>query len=86
MFSFGRYWHRPLNPRKLVDVGFSRLTRTMTMQRAVKLYRLPDTITLPGFRALEARDLPACRRLLTTYLESHAKLHPVFSEEEFAHW
>ncbi|CDS39669.1 glycylpeptide N tetradecanoyltransferase [Echinococcus multilocularis] len=81
-----RYWHRPLNPRKLVDVGFSHLTRTMTLHRAMKLYRLPDTTSLPGFRILESRDLPACRQLLATYLESRSRLHPVFSEEEFAHW
>ncbi|KAL5110575.1 Glycylpeptide N-tetradecanoyltransferase 2 [Taenia crassiceps] len=81
-----RYWHRPLNPRKLVDVGFSHLTRTMTLHRAIKLYRLPDTTSLPGFRVLESRDLPACRQLLATYLESRSHLHPVFSEEEFAHW
>ncbi|KAM7537791.1 hypothetical protein Aperf_G00000059545 [Anoplocephala perfoliata] len=81
-----RYWHRPLNPRKLVDVGFSHLTRTMTLQRAIKLYRLPDATSLPGFRILEARDLKACRRLLSEYLEKHSKLHPIFSEEEFSHW
>lgn len=83
---YRRYWHRPLNPRKLVDVGFSHLTRTMTLHRAIKLYRLPDTTSLPGFRVLESRDLPACRQLLATYLESRSHLHPVFSEEEFSHW
>nr|CDS28886.1 glycylpeptide N tetradecanoyltransferase [Hymenolepis microstoma] len=81
-----RYWHRPLNPRKLVDVGFSHLTRTMTLQRAIKLYRLPEENSLPGFRVLEARDLPACRKLLSEYLERQSKLCPIFSEEEFAHW
>lgn len=40
--SFFRYWHRSLNPKKLVDVKFSHLSRNMTMQRTVKLYRLPD--------------------------------------------
>ncbi|VDD75155.1 unnamed protein product [Mesocestoides corti] len=84
--SFLVYWHRPLNPRKLVDVGFSHLTRTMTLQRAIKLYRLPDENSLPGFRELQPKDLPVCRRLLSEYLEKACKLHPVFSEEEFAHW
>ncbi|XP_036763938.1 glycylpeptide N-tetradecanoyltransferase 2 isoform X2 [Manis pentadactyla] len=37
-----RYWHRSLNPRKLVEVKFSHLSRNMTLQRTLKLYRLPD--------------------------------------------
>lgn len=39
---FCRYWHRSLNPRKLVEVKFSHLSRNMTLQRTMKLYRLPD--------------------------------------------
>ncbi|XP_071455974.1 glycylpeptide N-tetradecanoyltransferase 2 isoform X4 [Marmota flaviventris] len=38
-----RYWHRSLNPRKLVEVKFSHLSRNMTLQRTMKLYRLPDS-------------------------------------------
>ena len=37
-----RYWHRSLNPRKLIEVKFSHLSRNMTMQRTLKLYKLPD--------------------------------------------
>jgi len=37
-----RYWHRSLNPRKLIDVKFSHLSRNMTMQRTLKLYKLPE--------------------------------------------
>lgn len=37
-----RYWHRSLNPRKLIDVRFSHLSRNMTMQRTLKLYKLPE--------------------------------------------
>ncbi|XP_074834796.1 glycylpeptide N-tetradecanoyltransferase 1 isoform X3 [Carettochelys insculpta] len=38
-----RYWHRSLNPRKLIEVKFSHLSRNMTMQRTMKLYRLPES-------------------------------------------
>lgn len=41
-----RYWHRSLNPRKLVEVKFSHLSRNMTLQRTMKLYRLPDVNAL----------------------------------------
>lgn len=41
-----RYWHRSLNPRKLVEVKFSHLSRNMTLQRTMKLYRLPDVSSM----------------------------------------
>ena len=37
-----RYWHRSLNPKKLVEVQFSAIHRNMTLQRMMRLYRLPD--------------------------------------------
>lgn len=42
LYCFCRYWHRSLNPRKLVEVKFSHLSRNMTLQRTMKLYRLSD--------------------------------------------
>merc|ERR1712071_270036 len=48
-----RYWHRSLNPKKLIEVKFSQLARNMTMQRTLKLYRLPEETKTPGFRVLE---------------------------------
>lgn len=37
-----RYWHRSLNPKKLIDVKFSHLSSKMTMARTIKLYKLPE--------------------------------------------
>ena len=37
-----RYWHRSLNPKKLIEVGFSRLAPRMTLTRTIKLYQLPE--------------------------------------------
>jgi len=37
-----RYYHRSLNPKKLVDVKFSQLGRNQTMQRLIKLMRVPE--------------------------------------------
>ena len=39
-----RYWHRSLNPKKLVECKFSNLSRNMTMSRSIKLYKLPDRV------------------------------------------
>lgn len=41
-FGSCRYWHRSLNPKKLIEVKFSHLTRNMTVARTIKLYKLPE--------------------------------------------
>jgi glycylpeptide N-tetradecanoyltransferase len=80
-----RYYHRSLNPKKLIDVGFSHLGHRMTIARTIKLYKLPDAPQSPGIRALAAGDVPSATRLLNTYLASFSiKQH--FTEAEFAHW
>ncbi|CAL1528474.1 unnamed protein product [Lymnaea stagnalis] len=80
-----RYWHRSLNPRKLIEVKFSHLSRNMTMQRTLKLYKLPDTPRTPGFRKLTVSDVPEAYQLLTRFMRRY-QLAPLFNEEEFRHW
>ncbi|NXY38697.1 NMT1 tetradecanoyltransferase, partial [Pomatorhinus ruficollis] len=80
-----RYWHRSLNPRKLIEVKFSHLSRNMTMQRTTKLYRLPETPKTPGLRPMEHKDISAVHKLLTEYLKQF-HLTPVMSREEVEHW
>jgi hypothetical protein len=46
VWSSCRYYHRSLNPKKLIEVGFSRLAPRMTMNRTVRLYKLPDVRVL----------------------------------------
>lgn len=36
-----RYWHRSLNPKKLIECGFSSLSHKMTQKMTIKLYSLP---------------------------------------------
>ncbi|KAJ7408595.1 Glycylpeptide N-tetradecanoyltransferase 2 [Willisornis vidua] len=80
-----RYWHRSLNPRKLVEVKFSHLSRNMTLQRTMKLYRLPDATKTSGLRPMEQKDTKAVQELINTYLKQF-NLAPVMDEEEVAHW
>ncbi|XP_010133127.1 PREDICTED: glycylpeptide N-tetradecanoyltransferase 1, partial [Buceros rhinoceros silvestris] len=80
-----RYWHRSLNPRKLIEVKFSHLSRNMTMQRTMKLYRLPEIPKTPGLRPMEHRDISAVHKLLTEYLKQF-HLTPVMNREEVEHW
>ncbi|KAL3335254.1 hypothetical protein AABB24_031453 [Solanum stoloniferum] len=80
-----QYWHRSLNPKKLIDVGFSRLGARMTMSRTIKLYKLPDQTVTPGFRKMEPHDVPAVTRLLRDYLKQFV-VAPDFDENDVEHW
>jgi len=80
-----RYWHRSLNPKKLIEVKFSHLSRNMTMQRHLKLYRLPDQTKVAGLRLFESKDVEKVRVLLNEYL-SKFNLCPVFTDQEVEHW
>ncbi|XP_049409976.1 glycylpeptide N-tetradecanoyltransferase 1-like [Solanum stenotomum] len=80
-----QYWHRSLNPKKLIDVGFSRLGARMTMSRTIKLYKLPDQTVTPGFRKMEPHDVPTVTRLLRDYLKQFV-VAPDFDENDVEHW
>ncbi|GLI62888.1 N-myristoyl transferase [Volvox africanus] len=80
-----RYYHRSLNPRKLIDVGFSRLAPRMTMARTIKLYKLPETTFTPGLRECRPDDVQQVTKLLNKHLGVY-KLAPKFMPEEAAHW
>eukprot|EP00743_Colponemidia_sp_Colp-15_P000878 GILK01000970.1.p1 GENE.GILK01000970.1~~GILK01000970.1.p1 ORF type:complete len:449 (+),score=80.01 GILK01000970.1:46-1347(+) len=80
-----RYFHRSLNPKKLIAVGFSRLAPRMTMNRTIRLYKLPATPQIPNIRPMTAADVPKALALLSNYLQQFS-LYQVYSEEEFAHW
>lgn len=80
-----RYYHRNLNPKKLVKVGFTRLNPRQTMARMIKLYRLPEQPDTKGLRPMTPADVPAVHKLLVTYLEKF-QLKILFTPEEVAHW
>jgi glycylpeptide N-tetradecanoyltransferase len=80
-----RYYHRSLNPKKLIEVGFSHLGPRMTMARTIKLYKVPDTPQLSGMREMQAKDIPRVFELVSGYLSKFA-LHPEFDADELGHW
>jgi len=83
-FTEARYYHRSLNPKKLVEVGFSGLSRNMTIARAIKLYRVAEKPALVGLRPMEAKDVASVHKLLHQYLAKF-DVAPLFSEEEVEH-
>jgi len=80
-----RYYHRSLNPKKLIEVGFSHLGPRMTMARTIKLYKVPDSPQLSGMREMQTKDIPRVFELVSGYLSKFA-LHPEFDAEELGHW
>lgn len=83
--SVCRYWHRSLNPKKLIDVEFSYLTRNMTLSRSMKLYKLPEQNITPGIRKFKGTDAEQVAKLLNSYL-AQFDLHPFFNETEVKYW
>ena len=79
-----RYWHRSLQPAKLVEVGFSHLPPGMTLNKLVRHNKLADAPATLGLRPLEPRDVASACAGLNAYLAKF-KLRPHFSEAEFLH-
>jgi glycylpeptide N-tetradecanoyltransferase len=80
-----RYYHRSLNPKKLVRVGFSRLNPRMTMARMQKLYKVADEPKNPLI-PMTKDHVDGVHELLSTYLSSKFLLHVNFSKEDVSHW
>lgn len=80
-----RHHHRSLDPKKLIEVEFSRLPPRMTMARMQRLFRLPEQTSLISLRPMTADDVPSAQKLLNKCLQKF-NLSVHFSEDEFAHW
>jgi len=80
-----RYYHRSLNPKKLVDINFSRLHPRMTMARLIKLYKVPTELSL-NLVPMQPQHVPSAHKLLMEKHLDEFPLHVHFSEEDFAHW
>jgi glycylpeptide N-tetradecanoyltransferase len=80
-----RYYHRSLNVKKLVKVGFSRLNPKLTMSMQIKLYAVPKQPQIPGVREMVEADVKQVARLFAAYMPKFS-VRPSFSEAEIAHW
>lgn len=85
-FCLSSYYHRSLNPKKLVETEFSRFPRKMTMARMIKMYKVPNNTSTPGLRPMTVADAPHVRVLLNEFLAKF-DIAPIFtSDEEVTHW
>ncbi|KAJ6991746.1 glycylpeptide N-tetradecanoyltransferase 1, partial [Populus alba x Populus x berolinensis] len=75
-----QYWHRSLNPKKLIDAWCK--DDNEPDHKTLQVTRFPCH---PGFRNMELRDVPAVTRLLRNYL-SQFVVAPDFDENDVEHW
>ena len=81
-----RYYHRPLNYKKLVEVGFTVIPFDRTLEQMTLKFHLAKEHQLSdSFRSMRVTDMAQVTKLLASYQDSFA-LHPVLSEDEAAHW
>lgn len=82
-----RNHHRPLNPKKLIQVGFSQLgsNHRMTIERMQKVYKLPNEPITPRLRPMNVSDVEGVHKLVTSYLEQYS-LKILFTMDEIRHW
>lgn len=80
----GRYFHRNLNPPKLIATGFSAQPRGVSMARLNRMYSRPATTELSGWREMVEDDLPAVAKLTRRYL-ARFELAQVMDDEEIRH-
>lgn len=83
--THSQYYHRSLNPKKLIEIGFSRLAPRTTLKKTIKLYALKPEPATPGIRLMESGDIPQAYKLLKSYLQKF-QLRIDMSEAEFSHW
>lgn len=76
-----QYWHRSLNPKKLVEINFTQLPAGQPLSRYIKLQKLPQQTSIPGMRMMTKRDVPRVTELLNEYLAQY-KISIVFTKEE----
>ncbi|KAL9644126.1 hypothetical protein ABK040_005591 [Willaertia magna] len=89
--SKARYYHRSLNPEKLIDIKFSIIPPgfqrnfSNPMEMTKKYYKLNEKDKVKGMRALKEEDCEQACDLLNRYLDNF-KVAPHFTLEEFKHW
>ncbi|KAK4048716.1 glycylpeptide N-tetradecanoyltransferase [Microbotryomycetes sp. JL221] len=79
-----QYFHRNLNPAKLVKTGFSAIPRNSSVARMINHYKLPDETKIAGLREIRKGDLKQAGRLLRAYL-ARFDMAPLLNNKDVEH-
>ncbi|KAJ2894633.1 glycylpeptide N-tetradecanoyltransferase, partial [Coemansia aciculifera] len=71
-----RYFHRSLNPKKLMDTGFSQKLDSTQLAKLTATLRLPILASIPGLRAMRKGDVSQVRKLLNRHLKTRYDVVP----------
>lgn len=61
------YWHRSLNQKKLIEVGFCQLPPNRSLAQYLKLHKLPNKPEIPGMREMEKKDVERVHEMINKY-------------------
>lgn len=85
--SQAQYFHRSLNPKKLIDIGFSGKPRDVTILQLKKKYALPSEPQQKGFIPMEQCHVESATALLLAFQQQKgAQLYQKFSPEDLGHF
>ncbi|KAF8610698.1 N-myristoyl transferase [Ceratobasidium sp. AG-I] len=82
--STARYYHRLIQVEKLVEAGFTQVSRGSTMARMLRLNAVPENFGIEGLREMEDRDIKSVVELYERYMKRFS-MTPVMSEDEMRH-
>ena len=85
-WSTAQYWHRNLNPQKLVDIRFSFKPADTTQAKFNKLHKLPDSAQTSDLQVMTEAAVPKVTLALNRHLRDNYKVHIVFTEAEVRHF
>ncbi|KAF1743159.1 hypothetical protein MXB_2626 [Myxobolus squamalis] len=73
------YYHRFLNPKKLLTSGFSTLPDNMKLSLYCKIHKTPSKLSTHGFREMKIADVKHVTKLLNDYQQKF-RLAKIFNE------
>lgn len=88
-FGKCQYWHREINTKKLIDIGFSHIPEQLnSIPNAVEIledfYKVAE-YPKHNMRKLQDKDIEQVTIILNKYLNKF-DLHTIFTEEDVIHW
>lgn len=85
-FGTAQYWHRNLNPQKLVDVRFAFKPADMQLAKFNKMHKLPAQTFTEGLRPMTEADVAKVCVALNRHLTENYAVHIELTEQEVRHF
>ncbi len=83
-FFTGKYYHRPLNIKNLLDSESLKMHGKIKIEDIMKEHYLPKVPTNKSFRKIENNDIEETYNLFTSYITKY-NCHPIFDLNQFTH-